>query len=142
MKIASTQYNLKYKSFEFYISGCIGNCIGCCNPELKNFDIGYAFNVNDFFNRLNESIVEQIWILGGDPIDQKKELLINMIQSLKIFKKPIWIWTRHNISIIDDEILSIIDYIKCGKYDSNLKTDNNIQFGIKLATSNQKIYKL
>ena len=34
-----------------------------------------------------------------------------------------------------------LDYIKCGKYIPELTTDDNIQYGVHLATSNQRIYK-
>ena len=36
----------------------------------------------------------------------------------------------------------MVDYIKIGAYIPELTTDDNIQFGIKLATSNQKIYRM
>ena len=36
---------------------------------------------------------------------------------------------------------SYFDYIKCGRYKEELKTDDNIQYGIKLASSNQHIYR-
>ena len=35
----------------------------------------------------------------------------------------------------------LCDYIKTGSYIEELKCDDNIQYGIKLATSNQKINK-
>ena len=38
-------------------------------------------------------------------------------------------------------IKELCDYIKTGEYDESLKCENNIQYGIKLATSNQKINK-
>jgi len=33
-------------------------------------------------------------------------------------------------------------YLKCGMYDKNCLVDNNVQFGVKLASANQKIYKI
>lgn len=33
-------------------------------------------------------------------------------------------------------------YIKCGRYDKELKVLDNVQFGVRLSTSNQKIYKI
>ena len=35
-----------------------------------------------------------------------------------------------------------IDYIKCGTYQNKLSTKDNVQYGIKLATSNQMLYRL
>lgn len=33
------------------------------------------------------------------------------------------------------------DYVKCGRYKEEFKTDNHIEYGVTLATSNQHIYK-
>lgn len=33
-------------------------------------------------------------------------------------------------------------YIKCGRYDKQLRVNDNVQFGVRLATSNQRIYKI
>ena len=40
-----------------------------------------------------------------------------------------------------EELLPFLDWVKIGRYIESLTTDNNIQYGIKLATSNQNIYK-
>ena len=40
-----------------------------------------------------------------------------------------------------EELLPFLDWVKIGRYIESLTTDNNIQYGIKLATSNQHIYK-
>ena len=46
MKIAGTQFTLKTKSFEIYVSGCAGNphCKGCHNPETWDFNVGEEFD--------------------------------------------------------------------------------------------------
>ena len=37
--------------------------------------------------------------------------------------------------------MKYLDYIKYGSYKEELKCDNNIFYGVKLATSNQKMLK-
>ena len=144
MNIASTQFTLKHKSFEIYLSGCNGFCDGCCNPELKDFNIGLSFleKIDEIINKIQifDLLINDIWILGGDPIDNKNDELFDLILKLKPLKKNIWLWTRYNIEDIPNNIKCLCDYIKCGEYLKNLQCDNNIQYGIKLATSNQKIY--
>lgn len=81
-------------------------------------------------------------ILGGEPLDQPYIALKYLIEFLKTTKKTLWLFTRYNIEdVLQNSIFRNFDYIKCGAYDKNLITDDNIQYGIKLATSNQKIYK-
>jgi anaerobic ribonucleoside-triphosphate reductase activating protein len=146
MKIASTQYNLQNKSFEIYLSGCKGNCNGCYNPELKDFTVGKnidKYYINTIINKINEfkNLIDSIWVLGGDPLDQKHLELIDLIYDLKYCNKEIWLWTRYDLNKIPCGIKGFFDYIKCGEYINTLSCDDNIQFGIKLSTSNQKIYK-
>jgi hypothetical protein len=36
---------------------------------------------------------------------------------------------------------NLFDYIKCGRYEEELKTANHIEYGVVLASANQHIYK-
>ena len=77
------------------------------------------------------------------PSEEKpKEEIIELLLFLKQFNKPLWIFTRFDIGEIDKDILDLLDYIKCGMYKEELTVKDNVQFGINLATSNQKIYKM
>ena len=81
-------------------------------------------------------------VFGGEPLDQPYVDLKRLIEFLKTTKKTLWLFTRYSLEeVLSNTIFSSFDYIKCGCYNQNLITDNNIQYGIKLATSNQKIYK-
>jgi len=148
LKIASTQYSVANNSFEIYLSGCSGSpkCNGCHNNELWDFSIGT--NVNDeFLYKITEkikrfeSIIDNIFILGGEPLDQNKKEFVKMIEILLLSKKKMWLFTRFEIDEIDTDILLYFNYIKCGRYYDNLLCDDNFQYGIKLSTSNQKMYK-
>jgi len=146
MKLASTQYTLEHESFEVYLSGCCGNCFGCHNPLLKDFNIGELIGqdcINSLINKVtnNSLLIKKIWILGGEPLDQPLDELVSLLIKLKETNKELWIWTRYDYQFVPEEIVELCDYIKCGMYMEELRTDDNIQFGIKLATSNQKIYK-
>jgi dUTP pyrophosphatase len=146
MNIISTQFTLQHNSFEIYVSGCKGSCQGCCNPELKDFNQGVDYKVMlpNIIDKVTnfDTLIKHIWILGGDPLDQNREELIDLIIKLKGLKKYMWIWTRYDFSKIPLGIKGLCDYIKCGMYDETQRCDNNVQYGITLATKNQKIYKL
>ena len=148
MNILGTQYTLNTKSFEIYLSGCKGNphCRGCHNPESWDFNNGTKFNTN-YRNQIAEkiqqfdSLIENIMIFGGEPNDQNLDELKELLLFIKVFNKSIWLFTRYGIDEVPYFEKEICDYIKCGGYIPELKSDNNIQYGIKLATDNQKIYK-
>lgn len=151
MRILSTQYTLATKSFEIYMAGCRGvdgqHCKNCHNPETWDFNQGEYFN-SDYFNKniLTKiidfnSLINNIMIFGGEPLDQPVDELINMLKMLYKCKKTIWLFTRNEIENVPDKIKEYCNYIKCGSYVPELTTENNIQYGIKLATSNQHIYK-
>jgi anaerobic ribonucleoside-triphosphate reductase activating protein len=148
MKIASTQYTLKTKSFEIYLSGCAGNpkCSGCYSPELWDFNFGQDVSSEFIAKSIKKilrfnSIIENIFILGGDPLDQPTEEITSLAKNFLPIDKKMWIFTRKEIEEIPVEIKNIFDYIKTGRYIPELISDNNVQYGIKLATSNQKIHK-
>lgn len=148
MNILGTQYTLKHKAFEIYVAGCNGSphCKGCHNPESWDFDMGdkmdsdYLFLLQNKIQSFNE-LIENIMIFGGEPLDQDKEELIQLLKWLSQFNKKVWIFTRYNLDEVSSDIKNYCDYLKCGKYEENLCVNNNIQYGITLATSNQHIYQ-
>ena len=149
MNILSTQYTLKNKVFEIYVAGCsaIPHCTNCHNPETWDFNQGDFFDDKYFKEKIEikiiefDSMIRNIMIFGGEPLDQPIEELIYLLSKLCEIKKPIWLFTRYEIEFIPEEIKRYCDYIKCGRYIPNLVIKDNIQYGITLATSNQNIYK-
>lgn len=149
MNILYTDYTLQHNSLDIYVSGCRGNphCSGCHNPESWDFEQGTQYN-EKYFNYIKNKLkdfdllIGNIMIFGGEPLDQNHDELIHMLMDLKSFSKKIWLFTRYELSEVPKEVLKLCDYVKCGKYDSELICDDNIQYGIKLATNNQKIIKV
>lgn len=145
MRIAATQYNLQNKAFEIYLSGCKGSCKNCHNPELKDYEIGEEIDFDYIQLKLFpkiiefENIIDSIWILGGEPLDQDLYRLDFLLSHIKI--KPLWLFTRYEIDSIPGSIKQYFNYIKTGSYIEELKTDKNIVCGINLASGNQKLYK-
>ena len=148
MNILGTQYTLKHKAFEIYVAGCNGSphCKECHNPESWDFDRGDL--VDDIYLSIIENkiksfdeIIDNIMIFGGEPLDQKIIELMNLLDWLHQFNKKIWIFTRYDLDEVPLIIKNRCDYLKCGRYEPQHRTSNNIQYGITLATSNQNIYK-
>lgn len=147
MNIASTQYNLKNKAIEIYLSGCTLKCKGCHNYDIWDFNKGkywteYKEKVEEYCNNI---LVDNIWILGGEPLQQEKDDLKQLLLIIKKSKKDIMLWTGFNekniFNLLGDNI-KLIDYIKIGKFNIN---DNERYIdrwgGINLKSS-QHIYKI
>jgi len=151
MNILATQYTLATKSFEIYVAGCNGSphCKGCHNAESWDFNNGEPYNeelLNKMLLKIEEfdSLIDNIWILGGEPLDNNIREVCKMVVDFAFRNKKIWLFTRYSLEEVKNKLkenITLFDYIKCGEYNCNLITNDNIQYGIKLATSNQKIYK-
>lgn len=146
MNIISTQYTASRRTLEVYVAGCKGpHCKGCHNAESWDFTVGKPCDEFFFSNMdkkiwLFNNIIRDIAVLGGEPLDQDINKLEGLLCYLASYDKDIWLFTRYDIEEVPVQILPYLDYIKTGRYIPELATDDNIQYGIKLATSNQKIY--
>lgn len=149
MNYLQLNYSLEHKAIEIFLSGCSGQpkCEGCHNQLSWNFDQGE--NINNIYTKIDNmlmidkfNIIKNIMIFGGEPLDQDLKELSTFLSNLKKYNKLIWLFTRFNIDEINANIKTKCDYIKTGRYIHNLKTNNNVQFGIKLSTSNQQIHKI
>lgn len=150
MNILATQYTLSRKSLEIYLAGCKGDkgvhCTSCHNPETWNFNQGRKYDIkyaSDIYSKVASfsNMIDNIEIFGGEPNDQNLDELKNLLIDLRVLNKNIWLFTRYDFESLPKFELELCDYIKCGKYIPELTCNNNLQYGIKLATSNQKIYK-
>ncbi len=149
MNILFTDFTLQNKSLDIYVAGCNGSpkCTDCHNPESWDFNQGAEYNhkyLSYLKNRFKDFdyFIDNIMIMGGEPLDQDHDELLNMLVDLKQFNKNIWLFTRYEINQVSDDIIECCNYIKTGRYIPDLKVDDNIQEGIQLATSNQRIYKI
>jgi len=153
MRCSAVEYSLTTKSLDVYLSGCSGEpkCSGCHNEKLWSFSVGNHISVaiTQISNYISifPDLIENIMIFGGEPLDQNVKELISFLQYLQTINKKIWLFTRYEKNeipneFLDEKILSYIDYIKTGRYDNTKLCDDNIHYGIKLASSNQKIEKL
>ena len=126
MRIVSTQYTLLTKSFEIYLSGCDGECGDECHTkELWEFNQGEYFTnrmikVRDKVKTFN-TLIDWIWVLGGEPLLQDHEDLIELLNNIRSMGKLVVLFTRFELDQIPEEIKSLVNYIKTGKYDPSQK---------------------
>ena len=166
MNIISTQYNLPLKTFEIYLSGCKGkyfnnsktrqHCNGCHNAESWNFKSGqdwqshYQDKIKPTLSLSKQSnLLKNIWILGGEPLDQDPRELYTLLNNLKqnYPDTKLWLWTGYSLEWVLSspqykEVLKFIDYIKVGHFDIDNKSSHYIQqFDITLQ-SDQELFEV
>ena len=150
MNLLGTGYTLGRHALEIYVAGCAGkngvHCKNCHNPESWSFNQGtdYRECLNSIVKKYNDfkNMIERIEIYGGEPLDNNHEDLKDLLVFLKNnIGIDVIIFTRFAIEEVPDFVKEHCTLIKCGEYLEELKVDDNYQYGYKLATSNQKIYK-
>jgi len=150
MNILATQYSLIYKSLDIYVAGCRGDkgvhCTSCHNPESWDFNQGDLYD-KEYFGKLQTKVknfdvlISNIMLFGGEINDQNHDELFKFLKDLRTLNKDIWLFTRYDIKDIPSFERDLCDYIKCGSYLPELTCEDNTMYDIKLATSNQHIYK-
>ena len=148
MNIIDTQYSLQTKSLDIYLAGCKGPHCSCChNQGSWDFSAGHLCTEYWLYDAVGikvekfPDLVENIFVVGGEPLDQPDNSIFLLLHELKQYNKPVWLFTRKSLEEVPFFVKEYCTYIKSGRYDETLLTDDNIQFGVKLASSNQKIYK-
>jgi len=135
---------LENYALEIYFSGCYQLCEDCHNPELQDFNLGTSQElwIEKISDKISEfdSVIKNIWLLGGEPLDNNHFDILNFISKLPN-NKEIWLFTSYSFDGVPQKFKDACNYIKCGKYVKELKTDKNVWYGVNLATSNQKIFK-
>ncbi len=150
MNILATEYNLRHKAFEIYLAGCNGpHCPGCHNPEAWEFDQGTEFSPQKTSMHTKlvgfRSMIRQVWILGGEPLDQAPGELQDLLWFVDRYTIcPIILFTRYTLEQVPGNIKTYCDFIKTGQYYENwvpVECHPHIPGlpGITLASSNQRL---
>lgn len=152
LQFAHIEYSMATKSIDIFNCGCdaMPKCSGCFNSELWDWNCK-GISVEEVCKKVEEltnkftTLVDRFLLVGGDPVDayiRYPQEYTELLFKLNSLYKPIFLFTRHNIEEVPKELLRQVDYVKVGAYIPELTIDSNIQYGIKLATSNQKIIKV
>ena len=143
MNLVSTQYTLKHKAFEIYFSGCTIHCKGCHNPELWDFNKGTLLDEREkwkIFKKIRENIkmINEIWFLGGEPLDQNSDEFNSFLHGLKsLFPYLTFVlFTGYSFKDIDKDNFQRFDIIKFGNYEENERVEDGF-----LISKNQKIWR-
>lgn len=146
MNISYIDYSPATNSLDIFFAGCNPPyCDGCCNPELFCFNSGKFWEeyISDLimYYKVYGSLFDNIFLVGGSPNHQDMKQMKQFLDIIKRFKKKIWLFAREELAGVNKLFFEYCDYIKCGEFIPDLICENNVQYNVKLATSNQKIHK-
>ena len=127
-----------------FFSGCTHDSFNCFNKEYQDFDFGEEFTqkqIDEVIYYLSKDEVSGLTILGGEPLQQNYEDMINfLIQVRKATQKSIWIYSGYTYEEIlncekKTNIISYCNVLVDGRYEDNLK---NLRLKFRGST-NQRI---
>lgn len=144
-------------AYEIYLSGCHGYCEGCHSPHTHDFSTGLDLNDRLIMSSLLEDIklrydrgeVDNLVVIGGEPLDQPENELLDFLDVLtdRFPKCKLWLYTHfeeEEVRARFSSVLNSVDYVKCGKFDLSKLSDQGFKdklTGVTLATSNQYFIK-
>lgn len=120
------------------VSGCPHKCEGCHSQYLWEYKGNIL--IDDFVELLSkyDGMITCVCFMGGE---QNIDELYGYLMFIKSIGLNTCLYSGCTSLNDVEELLPFLDWVKCGRYIESLTTDTNIQYGIKLATSNQHIYK-
>ena len=150
LNINYIDYSIATRSLDIFFAGCLMSpkCKDCCNPELMDFNNGTLFTnwlpKISFYLDTYRKLIYNIFLVGGSPNHQdpvKMEAFLTGLRRHCGDSVDIYAFCGEGIEDVQEVLKKHCDYIKVGAYVPELTCDNNYQYGIKLATSNQMILK-
>ena len=148
MNLLGTEVSISRGAFEIYLSGCMApHCMGCHNPESWDFTAGRPFTedlLKQLLARLDRArpLIREVWILGGEPLDQPIDDLEWLVSAVHSAGYRVVLFTRYDLDKVPLRIRKHLYMVKTGEYVRELSSDNHIEYGIKLASTNQHCHLL
>lgn len=112
-----------------FVSGCNHKCKGCFNSEAWDFNYGKKFTLktqNEISDMLSKTYIRGLSVLGGEPLQQDKTLLLFLKYVKKLLpQKDIWLYTGYVYEEIKDrEELNYVDVLVDGPFIEEKKSVN------------------
>lgn len=126
-----------------FVTGCTHNCYNCFNKEYQDFNFGKKWTnkeTKQVIKYLQKPEVEGLTILGGEPMQNTKDLIPIVRTIKKEVNKPIWVYSGDTLEEILEnnlktELLKECDVLVDGLFVEELK-DLRLKFR---GSSNQRI---
>ena len=121
------------------ISGCPHKCEGCHSQYLSEYSGHFVKDDLDRLINQYDGFISCICFMGGDQNIKELNELLKYIKEKYRLKTSIYSGSD-DFNLFKDS-LKYLDWLKIGSYKKELSCDDNFCYGVKLATSNQKLYK-
>lgn len=126
-----------------FVTGCTHNCRECFNRKYMDFNFGKVWTdetTMQVITYLQDENVAGLTLLGGEPMQNEKELVEIVREIKKHINKSIWIYSGYTFEeILEDddrfELLKECDVLVDGRFVNELK-DLTLKFR---GSSNQRI---
>lgn len=126
-----------------FVTGCTHNCKFCFNRDYMDFNYGEEWTeetTNLVINYLSDKNITGLTLLGGEPMQNARELLEVVKKIKRSIKKDIWIYSGYTFEeiITDDDRFNLLkecDVLVDGRFMHELK-DLKLKFR---GSSNQRI---
>lgn len=123
----------------FSISGCPYRCNGCHSQYLWEYEGDNLIeNMEQIINKYNDYIT-CVCFMGGD---QNMDELASALQTCKNLGLKTCVYSGSSDMSKFKDIFPYLDWLKLGEYNRTLYSKNHIEYGVKLATSNQHMYRI
>ena len=123
----------------FNISGCPYHCEGCHSQYLWEYEGDNLIeNMEQIINKYKDYIT-CVCFMGGD---QNMDELVSALQTCKNLGFKTCVYSGSSDMSKFKEALAYLDWLKLGRYEERLKAIDHIEHGVKLATTNQHMYKI
>lgn len=123
----------------FSISGCPYHCNGCHSQYLWEYEGDNLIeNMEQIINKY-DGYITCVCFMGGD---QNMNELIKALQICSGIGLKTCVYSGSSDISKFKDALPYLDWLKLGKYEEGLKANNHIEHGVRLATSNQHMYRI
>ena len=111
-----------------WLQGCTINCSSCCNQSFLPVNGGTFWNEEELAVNLASLDTEGITILGGEPLQQAKQLIIFLKHFKSISNKGVMLFTGYTWETIEKSVLfksvvSLCDLVIAGPFIETLSPD-------------------
>lgn len=123
-------------SFVIWTQGCKLKCKGCWNEDMHDFNGGFEAAIEDLIEQIKDAVlrysVDNVTILGGEPLEQLEELLL-LMQNIKSLNIGIILYTGYEKKEIESsdkiKIMEYPDILISGRYVEEKRNINNHLYG-------------
>lgn len=122
---------------------CRFDCPHCFNQNVKKIKTQLD-TIENIIKEIKNNIFNEGIIFGGLEWTLQKEECLALASAASSSGLKTILYTGHDFE--DNELKDFInsgffDYIKCGRFIEEKRAYNNYEYGVLLASTNQKIYK-